>query len=84
MPPSVAEMAAAGYQDGILDGSRHRIASQPFQAEQTQNYRAAGPIYLGATSLPDEFKAFYREGYRSGYQHAYFVQPEPQEEKSSQ
>src|ERR1700686_1794739 len=82
--PSVAELAAAGYRDGMLDGSWRRGASQPFQAEQTTNYRGAGAAYLGATVTPDEFKHFYREGYMNGYQHAYFVQPEPQGEKTDQ
>jgi hypothetical protein len=81
---SVAELAAAGYKDGMLDGNWHRIASQPFQAEQTKNYQAAGGAYLGMTVTPEEFKRFYREGYMNGYKHTYFMQPEPQAEKSSQ
>lgn len=82
--PSVAELAAAGYRDGMLDGNWHRVASQPFQAEQTTKYRAAGESYWGMTAAPEEFKHFYREGYMSGYKHAYFMQPERQSEKSGQ
>ena len=84
MGPSVAELAATGYRDGMLDGNSHRTASQPFQADQTTNYRAAGTAYLGTTVTPDEFKHFYREGYVNGYQHAYFVHPESQGEKTDQ
>lgn len=82
--PSVAELAAAGYRDGMLDGGWHRTASQPFQAEQTTNYQTAGAVYLGTTPMPDEFKHFYREGYMNGYQHAYFVQAKPQGETTGQ
>jgi len=82
--PSVAELAAAGYRDGMLDGSWHRIASQPFQAEQTSNYRAAGTTYLGTIAATEGYKHFYREGYMNGYQHAYFARPELQGEKSTQ
>lgn len=82
--PSVAELAAAGYRDGMLDGGWHRAASQPFQAEQTTNYQTAGTVYLGTTAMPDEFKHFYREGYMNGYQHAYFVQTKPGRETTDQ
>jgi hypothetical protein len=78
--PSVAELAAAGYRDGMLDGSWHRIALQPFQAEQTANYREAGAAFLGTTAA-EEYKHFYREGYMNGYQHAYFSRAELQGEK---
>ena len=74
--PSVAELAAAGYRDGILDGTSHRIASKPFQPEQTANYHAAGAAYMGITATPEEFKYFYREGYRNGYKLAYSQQLE--------
>jgi len=82
--PSVAEMAATGYRDGMLDGGWHRAASQPFQAEQTTNYRAGGATYLGENVTPDEFKHFYREGYMNGYRHAYFTQAKLQGEKTDQ
>jgi hypothetical protein len=82
--PSVAEMAATGYRDGMLDGGWHRAASQPFQAEQTANYRAGGVTYLGENVAPDEFKHFYREGYLNGYRHAYFTQAKLQGEKTDQ
>ena len=80
--PSVAELAAAGYRDGMLDGSWHKAASQPFQAEQTTNYQAAGGDYPGMTATPEEFKHFYREGYVNGYSHAYFMRLETQGETS--
>jgi hypothetical protein len=82
--PSVAELAAAGYRDGMLDGGWHRTASQPFQAKQTTNYQTAGAAYLGTTATPDEFKRFYREGYMNGYRHAYFAQATLQGEKTGQ
>jgi hypothetical protein len=82
--PSVAELAAAGYRDGMLDGTWHRNAAKPFQAEQTANYQAAGAAYLGVTVRPEEFKNFYREGYLNGYKQAYFTQAKLQTEKSDQ
>jgi hypothetical protein len=82
--PSVAELAAAGYRDGMLDGSWHRNAAKPFQAEQTANYQAAGAAYLGITVTPEEFKNFYREGYVNGYKQAYFMRTGLQVEKSDQ
>jgi len=82
--PSITELAAEGYRDGLLDGGWHRIASQPFQAKQTPNYLAGGVAYLGTTASPDEFKHFYREGYINGYQHAYSVQAKPRGEETDQ
>jgi hypothetical protein len=82
--PSIAELVAAGYRDGMLDGGLHRIASQPFQAVQTANYLAGGAAYLGTTTTPDAFKHFYREGYINGYQHAYSAQAKPQGEATEQ
>ncbi|HTB93713.1 MAG TPA: hypothetical protein VK728_12850 [Candidatus Sulfotelmatobacter sp.] len=82
--PSIAELAAAGYRDGMLDGKWHRIASQPFQAEQTAKYLTGGAAYLGATATQDEFKHFYREGYVNGYQSAYFAQAKPLGEETHQ
>ena len=82
--PSIAELAAAGYRDGMLDGGWHRSASQSFQAEQTANYLAGGAAYLGTTATPDAFKHFYREGYINGYQHAYSAQAKPQGEATEQ
>jgi len=82
--PSIAELVAAGYRDGILDGGWHRIASQSFQAEQTANYLAGGAAYLGTATTPDEFKHFYREGYINGYQHAYSAQAKPRGEETDQ
>ncbi|MGB7848685.1 MAG: hypothetical protein WBL63_23945 [Candidatus Acidiferrum sp.] len=74
--PSVAELAAAGYRDGRLDGDRHRMESQPYQAEQTTNYGDAGLAYAESTSDTEKHKRFYREGYLSGYQQAYYSRPE--------
>jgi hypothetical protein len=84
MGPSIAELAAAGYRDGMLDGGWHRSASQSFQAEQTANYLAGGAAYLGTTAAPDAFKHFYREGYINGYQQAYSAQAKPQGEATEQ
>jgi hypothetical protein len=82
--PSIAELAAAGYRDGMLDGRWHRIASLPFQAEQTANYLTGGAAYWGTTATQDESKQFYREGYVNGYQSAYFVQAKPLGEETHQ
>jgi hypothetical protein len=81
---SIAELAAAGYRDGMLDGTSHRIASRPFQAEQTVNYLMGGTAYLGTTANQDESKHFYREGYVNGYQSAYFAQAKPLGEETRQ
>jgi len=82
--PSIAELAAAGYRDGMLDGGWHRSASQSFQAEQTANYLAGGAAYLGTTATPDAFKHFYREGYINGYQQAYSAQAKARGEETEQ
>jgi hypothetical protein len=71
---SVAELAATGYRDGMLDGSRHRLGSQPFQAEQTPNYRDAGMAYLDADADSELYKRYYREAYSSGYKQGYYTQ----------
>ena len=72
MEPSVAELAASGYRDGMLDGTWHRIASQPFQADRTANYRVAGTSYLDVNANAERFKHFYREAYLNGYHQAYY------------
>jgi hypothetical protein len=82
--PSVAELAAAGYRDGLLDGAWHRAASKPFQAEQSSSYRAAGAVYLGTAAELEAYTHFYREGYMKGYQRAYSPHPELQLEKAIQ
>lgn len=82
--PSVAELAATGYRDGMLDGSWHRTESQPFQVDQTTNYRAAGIAYLKSYADCEEYKNFYREGYVNGYQQAYYAKTEMQSEKANQ
>lgn len=74
MEPSIAELAASGYRDGMLDGAWHRIASQPFQADRTANYRDAGISYRDVNADADLFKHFYREAYLSGYHQAYYFQ----------
>jgi hypothetical protein len=71
---SVAELAATGYRDGMLDGARHRLGAQPFQGEQTANYRDAGLAYLDANADSDLYKRYYREGYSNGYQQGYYTQ----------
>jgi hypothetical protein len=71
---SVAELAATGYRDGMLDGARHRLGTQPFQAEQTANYRDAWMVYLDANADGELYKRYYRAGYANGYQQAYYTQ----------
>lgn len=80
--PSVAELAATGYRDGMLDGARHRLGSQPFQLDQTQNYREAGQAYLEVNAETDQYKEIYREGYASGYQQAYSSQLKQEDSKA--
>ena len=82
--PSIAELVAAGYRDGMLDGRWHQIASQPSQAEQTANYLAGGAAHLGTTATPEAFKQFYREGYINGYQRAYSAQAKSLGEETTQ
>jgi hypothetical protein len=71
---SVAELAATGYRDGMIDGARHRLAAQPFQAEQTANYRDVWMVYLEANADGELYKRYYRAGYSNGYQQAYYTQ----------
>lgn len=73
LEPSVAELAASGYRDGMRDGAWHRMASQPFQADQTANYRDAGTSYLDVNSNAERFKHLYREAYLNGYHQAYYA-----------
>ena len=58
--PSAAELA--GYRDGLLDGTRHRKAAQPFQVNKTDNFRNAGYAEVNA----------YRDAYSNGYQQGYY------------
>jgi len=69
----VAELAATGYRDGMLDGARDRLGSQPFQSEQTPNYRDAGMAYLDANADSEFYKGYYREGYANGYKQGYYT-----------
>ena len=68
---SIAQLAATGFRDGMLDGTRHRMAAQPFQADQTPHYREAGLRSI-TTANPEMFRNFYREAYVHGYQQAYY------------
>jgi hypothetical protein len=69
---SVAQLAASGFRDGMLDGTWHRMASQPFQADQTPHYREAGLNGLSTAANAEMYKNFYREAYLHGYQQAYY------------
>ena len=82
--PSVAELAAAGYQDGLPDGSWHRTTAQPFHPDQANNYRGTGFAYLESNADREECKRLYREGYMTGYASAYYAKTETQNEKSTQ
>lgn len=70
--PTVAERA--GYRDGIADGARHRGASQPFQAQKTDNYRSANRGYSDVNADPEKYRQYYREAYADGYQLGYYSQ----------
>jgi hypothetical protein len=70
---NVAELAATGYRDGMLDGARDRLWAQPFQAEQTANYRDAWMVYLDANADGEPYKRHYRAGYSNGYREAYYT-----------
>jgi hypothetical protein len=72
MEPDAAELA--GHRDGMLDGARHRRASQPFQVSKTDNYHAAGPGDLELNSDPGRYKKDYRLAYSNGYQEGYYSQ----------
>lgn len=69
---SVAQLAASGFRDGMLDGTWHRMASQPFQADQTPHYRDAGLTGVTTAANAEMFKDFYREAYLHGYEQAYY------------
>lgn len=69
---SVAQLAASGFRDGMLDGAWHRMAAQPFQADQTPHYRDAGVSELTVSANAEVIKNFYREAYLHGYQQAYY------------
>jgi hypothetical protein len=71
---SIAELAATGYRDGMLDGARDRLGAQPFQAEQSANYRDAWMVYLDTNADGELYKRYYRAGYSNGYQQAYYTQ----------
>jgi hypothetical protein len=68
---SIAQLAAMGFRDGMLDGTRHRMSAQPFQPDQTPHYREAG-VSSVVTANPEMFRNFYREAYVHGYQQAYY------------
>jgi hypothetical protein len=51
----------------MLDGARDRLGAQPFQAEQTENYRDAWMVYLDANADGEMYKRYYRAGYSNGY-----------------
>ncbi len=70
--PTVAERA--GYRDGIADGALHRGASQPFQAQKTDNYRSANPGYADVNADPEKYRQHYRQAYTDGYQLGYYSQ----------
>jgi len=69
---SIAKLAASGFRDGMLDGALHRLASRPFEADQTAHYRNAGRMDSNASTNGENFKEFYREAYLHGYKQAYY------------
>lgn len=73
----------AGYRDGMLDGARHRGASQPFQVNKTDNYRNIGSRPLEANSDSENYKQDYRQAYSNGYQEGYYSQPGQEESKAT-
>jgi hypothetical protein len=78
MEASKAELSApelAGYRDGVMDGARHRRASQPFQVSKTENYRKAGGYQANAGLDQQD----YREAYSNGYQEGYYLPQESAE-----
>ena len=68
---SIAQLAATGFRDGMLDGTRHRMSAQPFQADQTPHYHEAGLSSVAPVNR-EMFQNFYREAYLRGYQQAYY------------
>lgn len=67
--------ALAGYRDGVLDGTRHRRAAQPFQVSKTENYRKTGGYQANAGLDQQD----YREAYSNGYQEGYYLPQESAE-----
>jgi hypothetical protein len=74
--PTAAELA--GHRDGVLDGARHRRASQPFQVSKTDNYRRAG-ANAESTANPETYRQYYRDAYSNGYQEGYYLPQESAE-----
>ncbi|MGC2196004.1 MAG: hypothetical protein WA628_15110 [Terriglobales bacterium] len=74
LEPTAPELA--GHRDGVLDGARHRRASQPFQVSKTENYRKAGG-YADANTSSDQ--QYYRDAYSNGYQEGYYLPQESAE-----
>jgi hypothetical protein len=70
--PTAAERA--GYRDGMVDGARHRGASQPFQARKTDNYLSANRGYSDVNADPERYLQYYRQAYTDGYQLGYYSQ----------
>jgi hypothetical protein len=75
--PTPAERA--GYRDGMVDGARHRGASQPFQALKTDNYRSANRGYSDVNADPEKYRQYYRQAYADGYQLGFYSQPDSAE-----
>jgi len=69
---SIAQQATSGFRDGLLDGALHRLASRPFQADQTAHYRNAGLLNSAVPTNGETFQDFYREAYLHGYKQAYY------------
>jgi hypothetical protein len=78
--PTSAQLV--GYSDGVLDGSTARRASQPFHAEQTENYRRAGQAVAAVGGDFEHYKQIYRHAYSNGYQEGYYGQQDQQELKT--
>jgi hypothetical protein len=70
--PTAAERA--GYRDGMVDGARHRGASQPFQGHKTDNYRSANRGYSDVNADLEKYRQYYRQAYADGYQRGYYSQ----------
>jgi hypothetical protein len=65
-----------GYRDGITDGLQQLRESKRFEPNTTRNYKRADRSYSDISGGLNQYKLVYREAYCTGYQVAYYGEPE--------
>src|SRR5215469_8205656 len=71
-PPELSAAELLGYPDGLMDGRLHRRTAQPFQFDQTDNYRNADRGYSAAQVDHEVYRQHYRQAYSDGYRQGYY------------